>query len=363
MALLERVLARPLGPDAVTAAHLPDHAVRWAEGQAFPLIVPEPGAEAPGVLLRGLSETDVARLDFYEGGFAYDLREVEVTTATGPVAARVYFPTDDRWQPGAPWDLADWEARWGAMTLSAAEEVMLRFGRDSAAEMQRILPFFRARGWARDLAATPAPQTLRSPKTMADVDLLRFHPGYDGFFRVKSFDLRFRRFDGDWSAPFRRESFIAFDAALVLPYDPVNDLVLLIEQLRFGPIHRGDPAPWVLEPVAGLVDAGEHPADTARREAGEEAGIILGDLEPMTRVYASPGYTTEFFHCYLGLCDLSGVGRAEGGLDSENEDIRRHVLSFDAAMALVDSGEVNAAPLAMMLLWLARRRDALRRPG
>ncbi len=46
------------------------------------------------------------------------------------------------------------------------------------------------------------------------------------------------------------------DAVTVLPYDPVRDRVLLIEQYRFGVHMRGDPRPWVLEPVAGRIDAG-----------------------------------------------------------------------------------------------------------
>jgi nudix-type nucleoside diphosphatase (YffH/AdpP family) len=116
----------------------------------------------------------------------------------------------------------------------------------------------------------------------------------------------------------------------------------------------------VFEPIAGLVDAGEDPEDAARREAEEEAGLKLGLLEPMVRVYASPGYSTEFFHCYLGLADLSEFSASSGGLASEHEDIRSHVMSFDAAMALVQSGEINAGPLIMMLYWLLAERGRLR---
>ena len=112
--------------------------------------------------------------------------------------------------------------------------------------------------------------------------------------------------------------------------------------------------------MAGLVDAGEAPKETARREAVEEAGLALTDLRPMMQGYASPGYSTEFFHFFLGLCDLSAATGGLGGLPEESEDIRSHVISFDAAMALLDSGEVNQTPLAMMLLWLARYRSGLR---
>ncbi len=356
--LLRLVLGRD---DAVTVpSRLPDHEALWVRDEAFPMIRQAPGRAAEGLLLRDMSVDDLARLDFYEGGFGYDLRDVMVDGPDGSVPARVYFPQEGLWPPGAPWSLPDWEAKWAGITLHAAEEAMARFGRVPAEAVRPLMPIFRSRGWARQMAANPAPQTLRSGMTGADVQMTSRDDGYDGFFRIRTFDIAHRRFDGCMTDPVPREAFIAFDAALVLPYDPVRDEILLIEQLRYGPIGRGDPAPWVLEPIAGLVDAGEEPADCARREAVEEAKLELGDLRPMVRVYASPGYSSEFFHCFLGLCDLAGRGGELGGLDAENEDIRSHVIGFDRALALIDSGEINAGPLVMMILWLARHRAALR---
>ena len=135
----------------------------------------------------------------------------------------------------------------------------------------------------------------------------------------------------------------------------------MIEQLRYGPLARGDDAPWVLEPVAGLVDAGEAPADTAMREALEETGLTISRVEAMPKAYASPGYSTEFFHCFVGLLDLPEKPSLLGGLLSENEDIKSHIVSFDHAMSLIETGEINAVPLIMMLYWLDRERDRLRR--
>lgn len=356
--LLHKVLART-AIDA-TPAVLPGYAAYVVSGHSFPMILPEKDAAAQGLLVRGLSDADVARLDFYEGGFAFELGEVTVEAGGTQARAQVYFADTTRWTPGAPWSLEIWAARWGRMTLGAADEVMVQFGRMSAEAVVPLWPFFCARAWARQLAETPAPQTLRSAMTLDDVEIVRDRPGFDGFFRIRAFDLRHRRFDGGQSDVVSREAFVAFDAALVLPYDARRDEVMLIEQLRYGPIGRGDPAPWVLEPIAGLVDAGEEPAECARREAVEEADLRLGDLTPIARVYASPGYSSEFFHCFLGLCDLSGRSGGLGGADHENEDIRNHVIPFEQALALVDSGEINAGPLVMMILWLARHRAALR---
>ncbi len=67
----------------------------------------------------------------------------------------------------------------------------------------------------------------------------------------------------------------------MLPYDPATDTVLLVEQMRLAPVMRGDPHPHSLEPIAGLIEAGEEPEDSVRREAMEEAGLELRGLEPI----------------------------------------------------------------------------------
>ena len=106
---------------------------------------------------------------------------------------------------------------------------------------------------------------------------------------------------------------MATDAALVLPYDPLRDRLLLVEQFRMGPYGRGDPRPWMLEPVAGRIDAGETPEETARRECREEARLDLRGLEKISTHYCTPGYSTEVFHLFSGcaICpSRAGAGRA-----------------------------------------------------
>ena len=172
---------------------------------------------------------------------------------------------------------------------------------------------------------------------------------------------RFRRFDGGWSAPAQRVVYRVADAATVLPYDPVRDRVLLIEQVRFGAIGQGDAAPWLLEPVAGMIDAGESAEDTLRREAEEEAGLTLGALHFVARYYPSPGGVAQVLHSYLGIADLPDAagGRALGHPE-EGEDILGHVVSYAEALRLLEAGDMVNAPLILTMQWLAQHRAHLR---
>ena len=352
--LLQTVLGRDPGP--LMPAVLPGHEVCWIDGQHVPLIRRGDG-RAEGVLFEP-GPDDAARLDAYEHGFGYETAEVTVETAAGPQQARVYYP-DPRQKVGAPFRLEEWEARWAPVAVPAAAEFMRRWDAGQPIEvLERFFPGMEARAWASHLAARAAPTTLRKPGN--PTEFLQEHQGFEGFFRFRHMDLRHRRFDGSWTPPFTRECFVGFDAALVLPYDAATDRVLLVEQLRLATAVRGDPNPHTLEPIAGLIEAGEEPEACARREAREEAGLELAALELIGRVYPSPGYSTEFHHCYLGHARLDGIDKRIGGADGEHEDIRSHVLPLEAAVDLIATGEVNVAPLAMMLLWTLRHRDRLR---
>lgn len=314
-------------------------------------------------MLRGLTANDIARLDFYEGGFGYTLQPVPVDTTDGEQLAQVYFP-DHQPAKAAPWDLADWVKLWGEMTVCAADEAMGYFGQITAQELAARFGAIRKRAasYVRGRAQNP-PQSRFG---RADATVVERRMPYSNFYAVQEYDLRLRQFDGGTSPEMERAVFIAYDAAIVLPYDPVRDCVLLVEQFRIGVFGRGEERPWVLEPVAGHVDVGETPEQAAIRETMEEAGVQITELLPITSAYPSPGDSTEFFHIYLGLCDLGGAGGTTSGLVEEHEDIHSHILSFDELMEFVSDGSgslggANVLPLVTAAYWLAINRDRLRK--
>jgi len=240
-----------------------------------------------------------------------------------------------------------------------ARDVMALMGQREAAFILRRITQMRVSATSRARAES-GPVTLRHDARPGDVYEIRRRQPYARFFAVEEYDLTFRRFDGSHSDPVNRAVFISGDAVTVLPYDSVRDRVLLIEQFRAGPWGRDDPQPWLLEAIAGRIDAGEIPEESARREAKEEAGLDLDALEMVGAYYASPGAKSEFVYSYVALTDLPDGIAGIFGEEGEAEDIRGHLVSFDRLMKLMTSGEISNAPLLLSVLWLQRERERLR---
>lgn len=179
-----------------------------------------------------------------------------------------------------------------------------------------------------------------------------------GWISVDEVTLSHRRFDGGWTRPLKRTVVRRGEAVVVLPYDPVRDAVVLIEQFRVGAIAdaRG---PWLIEAVAGLRDKAGSPEETALRELGEEAGLEARELVRVWEGYASPGFADEYIYGYVAHVDSRGIV-GHHGLDEEDEDIRPFVLGFDDAMSWWRQARLLNVPLMTTLLALAAERPHLR---
>jgi ADP-ribose pyrophosphatase len=180
----------------------------------------------------------------------------------------------------------------------------------------------------------------------------------DGFLPVKRYRLRHSLFAGGESQELVRERVEGYRAASLLPYDPVRDEVVLVEQFRIGAMEDQTGA-WILEIVGGIIE-GEHSCEqVARKETMEEAGCQVGELISICEFMVSPGTSSERIHLFCGCVDSS---KAEGihGLDHEGEDIRVVVLPAEEAINGIASGRINSTSSIIALQWLALNRDDLR---
>jgi ADP-ribose pyrophosphatase len=181
---------------------------------------------------------------------------------------------------------------------------------------------------------------------------------FEGYFQMVRYRLRHWQFAGGFGPELVREVFVRGHAAAVLPYDPVRDEVVLVEQFRAGALETPCD-PWLLEPVAGIIEDGEGADEVAAprgarggraRDPGPRRGLLL---------FMSPGGSSEIVHSFIGRVDATAAGGIFG-LPGEGEDIKVHVLSYAKALGWLDGGCLRVASTLLAMQWLARHHEALR---
>ncbi len=181
---------------------------------------------------------------------------------------------------------------------------------------------------------------------------------FEGYFKVRQYTLEHRTHEGDWTPPIQREVFERGHVAIVLPYDPWQDTVVLVEQFRIGAYAAGL-EPWLTEPVAGTIEPGESAEEVAHREAMEEAGCTLTEMESIGTVLMSPGSCTETAAMFCARVDSRELGGIHG-LAHEDEDIKARVVPVKEAFAQLESGHISNGYSVIPLQWLALNRARLR---
>ncbi|WP_417805272.1 NUDIX domain-containing protein [Thalassospira lucentensis] len=195
-------------------------------------------------------------------------------------------------------------------------------------------------------------------------EIIEKNRGWDGYFKMDVYRLRHETFDGGESAVLQREVLERGHAVAVLPYDPVRDEVVLIEQFRPGAIsvnQQDDDMPlWLNEIVAGIIEVGENATDVAHRETMEESGCkIIGPLEYISRYYVTPGCSSETVTLYYGRVDTTNIGGIHGVKD-EGEDIRVYKVSAKECFSMLQNGQLCNATATIAVQWLMLNRDRLR---
>ena len=205
-----------------------------------------------------------------------------------------------------------------------------------------------------------------SGMTADDIEVLEQVPVFQGYFRVDRYRLRHRLFGGGWSQPFLREVFDRGHAVAVILYDPERDVLVLIEQFRVGALAAAQSRqvntaidPWLIEIVAGIIDADEAPETVAAREAVEEAGCAILDLVPVCHFVLTPGVSSETIWLFCGRVSAPASGGVHG-LAHEHEDIRVLVVPSADAFRWLEEGRINNATALIGLQWFRLHHQEIR---
>jgi ADP-ribose pyrophosphatase len=207
--------------------------------------------------------------------------------------------------------------------------------------------------------STPHPEPGLATNGPSRVECQKTERLADAHFRYERLTLRTELYAGTMSAPYMREVLRSGRAVVVLLYDPRLEKIILIEQFRVGAYVNGLPSPWILECVAGMVDEGESHEAAARREAEEETGCKVGQLQYVGAYLSSPGLLDEIVTIYVGEVDASRAGGVHGHAP-EGEDIRSVIFGAEEALAAADQGAVINVMAQTALLWFARHGESLR---
>lgn len=191
------------------------------------------------------------------------------------------------------------------------------------------------------------------PQPASPPAVLHRRTAHDGYLTVEV--LRLRLADG---SEVTREVEHHGDAAAVLPYDAERRTALTVRLLR-PPVLEAAGLNWLEEACAGVVEDGQDAQATARREAREELGVELDELERVGVVWSSPGVSTERVSLFLAPYAPSDRSGAGGGVEEEHEDITVREVALARLAARADQGAIADAKLLILVQALRLRRPEL----
>ena len=140
--------------------------------------------------------------------------------------------------------------------------------------------------------------------------------------------------------------YVAIEAPDWIMTIPVyRDRFVMVRQWR----HSADRL--TLEFPGGVADAGEDPADTARRELLEETGFRVGKLTHLGTCSPNPALFKNRFHCYLAE-ELEPTGTQQ--LD-EDELLNCELVPIDEVIDGFGSPELTHALMGTALAFYLRK--------
>jgi ADP-ribose pyrophosphatase len=118
--------------------------------------------------------------------------------------------------------------------------------------------------------------------------------------------------------------------------------ILLIKQYRYAADG------FLYEIPAGRLDAGEDPADCARRELREETGCTAKSVKHLYTMYTTPGFTDERIHIFMA----TGLEQGDSAREAD-EFLTVEPVLLSRALEMIKSGEITDGKTAVGILFAA----------
>jgi len=136
------------------------------------------------------------------------------------------------------------------------------------------------------------------------------------------------------------------DAVAVVPIDE-DGLIHLVRQYRSA-IRRA-----IYEIPAGLIDPGERPAATARRECEEEIGLRPRKLIKLCKFYSAVGFSTGSIQLFMA----QGLTAGRRAHSDATEFLEVRAIPFERAYRWVLTNRIVDAKSILGILWARQRLE------
>jgi nudix-type nucleoside diphosphatase (YffH/AdpP family) len=183
---------------------------------------------------------------------------------------------------------------------------------------------------------------------MADVKIRNKQTLSDEHFKLEKITFDIQKKDGSWETQ-EREVYDHGNAATALLYNREHRTIILTRQFRIPTFINGNSSGFLLETCAGLLEEGEHPDETMKREILEETGYEVDRVEKVYEGYTSAGSVTELLFFYIAPYKRGKKKEEGGGLEEEGEEIKVVEMPFDEAVLQLEQGKIRDVKTAFLL--------------
>jgi nudix-type nucleoside diphosphatase (YffH/AdpP family) len=170
------------------------------------------------------------------------------------------------------------------------------------------------------------------------------------------FDVLMLRVKLDSGEEIEREVVAHPSGAAVLPFDPERRVALVIDEARPPVLFEGKGR--MIEVIAGAIEE-DDPETCARREALEEGGLKLGQLDHVARLWATPATSTERVDYYLAAYSEQDRVGPGGGLADEEEHVRVREIPLAELWRMAEERTLRDSKTLTLLQALRIRRPDL----
>jgi GDP-mannose pyrophosphatase NudK len=185
---------------------------------------------------------------------------------------------------------------------------------------------------------------------MTEIKIIREELLSDNWYSLRKYTYEILKKDGSLHRQ-TREVYDRGNGAAILLYNKEYKSVILTRQFRLPSFVNGNMSGDLIEVCAGLLDQ-DNPEEAIKRETEEETGYRVKEVHKVFEAYMSPGSVTEILFFFIAEYTHAMKVNEGGGVEQEQEDIEVLELSFEKALAMIESGEIKDAKTILLLQYV-----------